>query len=446
MFNIALIDPIPQKDHRISKDTSGGYGTANDFGDTLVPKMLKKALKYSHDWPPLFAAYTMAVLKKKNFNIKYHRNLDFDFQKTDIVIVISSIVGCESEIEYIKKIKEKNNNIKVFAIGPFATNNPKLYCDNKAVVVSGEPEFFFLKNENFLDYSDGEIIKFEHNFELDDLPFPLWNDMLTEKYKASLLFGNYKTVPIIATRGCPYSCFKYCVYPLQQGRVVRQRNPKKIVDEFEHWKKNFGIKMFIFRDPVFSINRKHTIELCNEIIERKVDINFIIETHLRILDDELVAILKKAGLQGVKVGIESSNIDVLKNADRFTVTTDVQRTKISALEREKIKVSAMYIIGFPKDDEETINHTIDYAVNLNTTYAQFAVWTPYPGTPIYESYKDKIFVKNYQDFTQYNLVFNHNNLKPQEIRRLLSKAYTKYYFRFNWIYKFAKSFLEKKIN
>ena len=178
-----------------------------------------------------------------------------------------------------------------------------------------------------MDYSDGEIIKFEHNFELDDLPFPLWNEMLTEKYKASLLFGNYKTVPIIATRGCPYSCFKYCVYPLQQGRVVRQRNPQKIVDEFEHWKKNFGIKMFIFRDPVFSINRKHTIELCNEIIERKIDVNFIIETHLRILDDELVAILKKAGLQGVKVGIESSNTDVLKNADRFTVTTDVQKKK-----------------------------------------------------------------------------------------------------------------------
>ena len=45
--------------------------------------------------------------------------------------------------------------------------------------------------------------------------------------------------------------------------------------------------------------------------------------------------------------------------------------------------------------------------------------------------KSKIFVKNYEDFTQYNLVFNHNNLKPQEIRRLLSKAYTKYYFRNN---------------
>ena len=48
---------------------------------------------------------------------------------------------------------------------------------------------------------------------------------------------------MLATRGCPYSCFKYCVYPLQQGRKVRQRSPKKIVDEMEYWKKNMNIKM-----------------------------------------------------------------------------------------------------------------------------------------------------------------------------------------------------------
>jgi len=83
MLNIALINPMLQKDHRILKDTSDGYRTANNFGDTLVPKMLKKALKYSHYWPALFTAYTSAVLKKKNFNVKYCRNIDFDFQKTE---------------------------------------------------------------------------------------------------------------------------------------------------------------------------------------------------------------------------------------------------------------------------------------------------------------------------------------------------------------------------
>ena len=44
MLNVVLLDPIPNKDYRISKDTSGGYGTANDFGDSFIPKILKKAL------------------------------------------------------------------------------------------------------------------------------------------------------------------------------------------------------------------------------------------------------------------------------------------------------------------------------------------------------------------------------------------------------------------
>ena len=197
--------------------------------------------------------------------------------------------------------------------------------------------------------------------------------------------------------------------------------------------------MFIFRDPVFSINRKHTIELCNEIINRNLKINYIIETHLRILDDELIFLLKKSGLRGVKVGVESSNLEVLKDANRYTVPKDDQKEKINFLENQNIKVSAMYIIGFPQDNFNTVNHTIDYSISLNTTYAQFAVWTPYPGTPIFKEYKEKIFAKKFEEFSQYQLVFNHKNLSAKDIRHLLSKAYTKYYFRFKWILKLAKA-------
>ncbi len=439
MLKVVLFDPIPEKNFRISKDTSGAYGTGNDFGDTIIPNILKRALKYSHDWPPLHSAYTLAVLKNKNYNSNYTKDLNYDFSNVDVVIIISSIVCCETEIECIKKIKKINDKIKIFVIGPFATNNPEKYIDEKAIVISGEPEFFFLKYDNLLKFEDGQIIKFDHENSLDDLPFPAWDKMLDSKYKVSLLFGNYKTVPIIATRGCPYSCFKYCVYPLQQGRKVRQRDPKKIVDELEYWKKKFNIKMFIFRDPVFSINRKHTIELCNEIINRNLKINYIIETHLRILDDELIFLLKKSGLKGVKVGVESSNLEVLKDADRYTVPKDDQKEKINFLESQNIKVSAMYIIGFPQDNFKTVNHTIDYSISLNTTYAQFAVWTPYPGTPIFKEYKEKIFAKKFEEFSQYQLVFNHKNLSAKDIRHLLSKAYTKYYFRFKWILKLAKA-------
>ena len=141
--------------------------------------------------------------------------------------------------------------------------------------------------------------------------------------------------------------------------------------------------MFIFRDPVFSINRKHTIIFCNELISRKINIKFVIETHLRILDTELIKLLKKAGLRAAKVGVESADQEVLKEVNRFTIKKDNQYLKIRELEDNKILISAMFIIGFPTDNEKTIMNTINYAKKLNTTFAQFSVWTPYPETPVF---------------------------------------------------------------
>ena len=175
--------------------------------------------------------------------------------------------------------------------------------------------------------------------------------------------------------------------------------------------------------------------MCEEIINRNLKIQFIIETHLRILDENLIENLKKAGLIGVKVGIESSNLEVLKDANRYTVTKDTQIEKVKFLERNNIKVSAMYIIGYPEDTEKTIMETLKYSIKLNTAFAQFAVWTPYPGTPVFKEYEEKIITNKFEDFTQYQLVFKHKNLSPKDVRKLLSKCYEKYYLRYNWIIK-----------
>jgi anaerobic magnesium-protoporphyrin IX monomethyl ester cyclase len=437
-MNILILDPEKKVSHRISKDTSGGYGTGNDFGDTAVPVFLKKTLKKIHDWPPMFALYTMSVLKKFGHNVRYTKNLPKKFENYDLFIIVSSIVCCETECNYIEQLSALKK--KIFVIGPFATNMPQKYSDAGGCVVMGEPEFFFLKNKDLNAIENNKHITFEHSFNLDDLPYPDWESVIKNN-KTSLLFGTEKSLPILATRGCPYSCFKYCVYPLQQGRQPRQRDTKHIVDELEYWNKKFSVKMFIFRDPVFSINKKHTIEFCNELINRNLDIKFVIETHLRILDSDLMKVLKQAGLKAVKVGVESFDTDVLKASGRFSVSKDQQLEKIRELENNNIQVSAMYILGFPTDNDETINNTINYSKKLNTTYAQFSVWTPYPGTPVFNEYKDKIIVDNYDEFDQYNLVYKHNLFNKEQIRRYLSKAYSTYYLRINWLFKYFKSFI-----
>ncbi len=437
-MKILLLDPEQKVSHRISKDTSGGYGTGNDFGDTFIPNFLKKTLKLIHDWPPLFATYSMSVLKKNGHEVLYSKNFPENYKNYDLYVIVSSIVCCETECEFVKKLSEIKK--KILVIGPFATNNPEKYIEAGASVILGEPEFYFLKNKNLDDIKNNEKITFTHDFNLDDLPYPDWKNVINNN-KTSLLFGNEKSLPILATRGCPYSCFKYCVYPLQQGRKPRHRLAKNIVDELEYWNKQFNVKMFIFRDPVFSINKKHTLEFCEELIQRKINIKFIIETHLRILDNDLIKILKKAGLKAVKVGVESFDEEVLKNSGRYSVSRDEQFDKIRELEKNNIMVSAMYILGFPTDTDSTIKKTINYSKKLNTTYAQFSVWTPYPGTPIFEEYKEKITSKRFDDFDQYHLVFKHDLFNNQNIRNYLSKAYTDYYFRFSWLFKYIKSVL-----
>ncbi len=440
---IIILDPYKKTNYRISKDTSGGYGTGNDFGHTIIPNIIKKKLKDSSDWPPLFAAYTHAVLSKKHeINYKQINTIndltDEEINKTDIFIIVSSIVCSETEIEIIKKL----NQLKkiTIAIGPFATNLTKIYFNAGANVIKGEPELYFFNKDLDEISFDPKVLTSSKETDLNNLPYPLWNEIMNlENIK---LYGKHKSVPILATRGCPYSCFRYCVYPLQQGRVVRQRTPENIFEEIKYWNFKHNVELFIFRDPVFSINKKHTIKLCELIIESKIKIKFVIETHLRLLDDDLVSMMKKAGLDYVKVGIENADTDLLSNEKRFTVKKDEQLEKINELKKQKINVSAMYILGFPSDDETSVNATINYAKKLNTEYAQFSIWTPYPGTPAFKDYENILITKKYENFDQYRLVYKHQNLTADKLRNLLSSAYTRYYLRLSWITKYSL----KKIN
>ena len=114
--------------------------------------------------------------------------------------------------------------------------------------------------------------------------------------------------------------------------------------------------------------------------------------------------------------------------------------KIREIEKNKIKVCAMYIIGFPSDDHKTVNSTIEYSKTLNTTYAQFSIWTPYPGTPIFKEFKDKIQSENYENFDQYKVVYKHDKLTSQEIEKYLDYSYASYYARPKWFLKYVNGY------
>ena len=448
-----IVDIYTKDNWRLVKDTAGGYGTGNDFGNSLFSKIINKFVSKVISMPPMYAMYVFSILKKRKCEIEYTKLFDTEkIQNADFIILTSSIICHETEIEVLKKII--NLGKKVFVIGVFANVKKEEYLMKNSFVVRGEAESFFLNvnldKKNLEKYFDSNSNELKHQVatpemvdNLDELPFPDWN-YYSKKYilRNNFLDFNSKTaIPITATRGCPYSCFNYCTYPLQQGRKVRFRSVKNVVDEIKHWMETLGTNKFIFRDPVFSINRNYTIELCKEIIKKKLNISYLIETHLKNLDEELIKLLKESGLKLVYVGIESVNSEVLKDIKRFTVDHENQNKVIKKLVDNNIYVKSMFMFGNPEDNEHTIKETIRYSMKLPHQLVQFSVFTPYPGTPIFSMYENKIIETKMEKFNQYNLTFSHNNLDNEKITKLKNYAYKKFYFRIKNIPLILKSLL-----
>ena len=90
----------------------------------------------------------------------------------------------------------------------------------------------------------------------------------------------------------------------------------------------------------------------------------------------------------------------------------------------------MFMFGNPEDTELSIKNTIEYSMKLSNQLVQYSVFTPYPGTPIFNEYKNKITENKYEQFNQYNLTFKHDNLDNNKIKYLKNYGYKKFYFRF----------------
>ena len=82
-----ILDVYPKDDWRLVKDTAGGYGTGNDFGNTIFSKALNKFVSKMISMPPMYALYIYSILKAKNFNVEYER----DFKNKDLIDFIKII-------------------------------------------------------------------------------------------------------------------------------------------------------------------------------------------------------------------------------------------------------------------------------------------------------------------------------------------------------------------
>jgi anaerobic magnesium-protoporphyrin IX monomethyl ester cyclase len=415
----------------VSKDTVvGGYGSRLD-PFTRVTSVMAYLKKKFHDVPSVHMAYIAAILARAGHEVKWTRG---DVTDGDVALVLSSLVDHKAETAWADQMRARG--VKIGFVGITASKMPELFAGHCDFILNGEPEAAVMRLAQG-DVPSGNVIS-EQIDDLDSLPFPRW-DLVTEdrravgiKWFTRPVGGGY---PLLASRGCPEFC-TYCPHRILAG--YRARSIANIADELERLCDQHPRPHVIFRDPLFSEQRERCVELCDEIQRRGLTLTFEAETRLDRLDVELLDKLYAAGFRAMSFGVESLDPATLKKSGRRPIPQSHQREIIEHCRKLGIVTAAFYVLGFLQDDWNSIAATIDYATDLGSTFAQFKMLTPYPGTPMFRQLEPLLTETDWEKFDGFTPVFRHPNLTERELRFLLGAAYKRFYMRPSYLANFLK--------
>jgi anaerobic magnesium-protoporphyrin IX monomethyl ester cyclase len=229
---------------------------------------------------------------------------------------------------------------------------------------------------------------------------PDWSLLEWDKY-IYVPLGVKVAIPNMA-RGCPFTC-SFCSQ-WKFWRDYRVRDPIKVVDEIEKLVNEHGIGFFILADEEPTINRRKFIRFCEELIARDLPkrVQWGINTRVTDImrDKELLGLYRRAGLVHVSLGTEAA---AQMKLDQFNKETRVADNKeaIRLLREADIFVEAQFIVGLDNETPETLEETFQMAWDWQPDLANWAMYTPWPFTPLFQELGDKVEIF---DFSKYNFV------------------------------------------
>jgi radical SAM superfamily enzyme YgiQ (UPF0313 family) len=198
---------------------------------------------------------------------------------------------------------------------------------------------------------------------------------------------------LYTTLGCPYHCSFCCIQaPFKAGERAagikettnsyRYWSPDNVIAQIDLLVNRHGVRNLKIADEMFVLNRKHVVGICDRIIERGLDLNIWAYTRVDTIKDGMLEKLKAAGVNWLAFGIEAGADRVRDNVEKSFDQDEVYRV-IAKVREAGINVIGNYIFGLPEDDAETMQATLDLALDLNCEFGNFYSAMAYPGSPLY---------------------------------------------------------------
>jgi len=234
--------------------------------------------------------------------------------------------------------------------------------------------------------------------DLDKIPFPAW-DMFPIKNYWSLCYSHAPIkksyLPLLTSRGCPYHC-EFCITPQLLGSLWRPRSAKNVVEEIEHYIKQFNVREFHIEDLNPTVSKQRIFQLCQEIIDRKlkIELKIVAGTKAETIDRQTISWMKNAGFSYISISPESGSKRMLQKMNK---NFDYQHGLeiIKHMHDIGITSQACFVIGFPGEEKRDLKLTREYIkrlVKAGIDEIALFVMTPIPGSKASEysplGYKD----------------------------------------------------------
>ncbi|NVB41289.1 radical SAM protein [Pseudenhygromyxa sp. WMMC2535] len=230
---------------------------------------------------------------------------------------------------------------------------------------------------------------------IDDIPPPAWHLIPLENYLDHGLgfgIGRRRSVPMLATRGCPYAC-TFCSNPQMWGRRWVSRSPAAVVAEMSAAVERYGAQNFDFYDLTAMLRKDWVLEFCERVVAAKLGVSFQIPSGTRseVLDDEVLGALQRAGCNHLVYAPESGSPAVLK---RIKKQVDLERMKdsMSCAVARGMTVKCNFIVGFPDETLDEILATLRYCRALARAGVHdinLGPFCPYPGAALHDALRDQ---------------------------------------------------------
>lgn len=224
--------------------------------------------------------------------------------------------------------------------------------------------------------------------DMNQLPHPAIHLTKIDDYRMTYALpknrGIGKYVSIMMSRGCPFKC-TFCSESSDvkyEGQVakMRFRSPKNLVDEMEAHYRKHDVRHFFFMDSNITLKKRHTVDMCEELINRKLPITFEGWTRANLLNDELMELLVKAGLRRLSCGVESGDPEILKIIKK-DVPIEAIRNFFYLCGKYDVEPLGSAMLGNPGETKKSVRNTINFLDSIpELLYTNFSIANPYPGT------------------------------------------------------------------